>query len=290
MPNLSRASGFERPQPDKFRIAHLTDIHVEATQTAMNGFESCLSHVQGQKILPDLILNGGDAVMETLEADESSAAKQWDAFKRVMKANNSVPVEHLLGNHDVWGWGDRKKHYMKQGFGKQLAMDELELKRPYKSLNVAGWHIVLLDSTHPKTGDGYVARLDDIQFAWLREDLAAVPKDTPVMIASHIPILCACAFLDGKNEATGKWIVPGEWMHIDSRRIVDLFSKHPNVRLCVSGHIHLADEVTYNGVKYCCNGAVSGNWWKGAYQQTKRGYGWIELGSDGSFTNSYIAY
>ena len=36
---------------------------------------------------------------------------------------------------------------------------------------------------------------------------------------------------------------------------------------------------------YCCNGAVSGAWWGGNYQETKPGYAIIDLYPDGRFTN-----
>ena len=79
-------------------------------------------------------------------------------------------------------------------------------------------------------------------------------------------------------------------MHIDARRIKDLFAKHPNVRLCLSGHEHLVDQVTYNTTTYCCNGAVSGAWWKGSYHECAPGYGLIDLYDDGSFYNQYVVH
>ncbi len=68
------------------------------------------------------------------------------------------------------------------------------------------------------------------------------------------------------------------------------FNQHKNVKLAVSGHIHLTDRVDYNGVSYCCNGAVSGRWWFGKYQHTEAGYAIIDLYDDGSFTNTYVSY
>jgi 3',5'-cyclic-AMP phosphodiesterase len=66
---------------------------------------------------------------------------------------------------------------------------------------------------------------------------------------------------DGDNEKSGDWVIPGAWVHIDARRIVELFHQHKNVKLCLSGHIHLFDRVLYNGVTYICDGAVCGRWW-----------------------------
>src|SRR5438552_2511432 len=83
-----------------------------------------------------------------------------------------------------------------------------------------------LASVSPQAG-GYEARLDDEQFDWLKADLQATPKTTPILILSHIPILAACALFDGDNEKSGDWVVPGAWMHLDARRLKSLFVEHP---------------------------------------------------------------
>jgi len=125
---------------------------------------------------------------------------------------------------------------------------------------------------------------------WLRGELQSTPAKTPIVVLSHIPILCGCAFLDGHNEKSGNWVVPGAWMHLDARQIKDLFFQHRNVRLCLSGHIHLQDRLDYNGVTYLCNGAVCGGWWKGNYQETQPGYALIDLYDDGTFKHEYVRF
>jgi hypothetical protein len=62
------------------------------------------------------------------------------------------------------------------------------------------------------------------------------------------------------------------------------------VKLCLSGHEHLWDRVQYNAVTYVCNGAVCGNWWKGAYHETSEGYGVVDLYADGTFEVEYVRY
>jgi len=157
------------------------------------------------------------------------------------------------------------------------------------STGLAG--ILLFSTACSTTRAGvYQARLDDEQFEWLSADLAATDPSTPVIVCSHIPIVAACAYFDGENEKTGDWVVPGRWMHTDARRIKDLFVRHPNVRLAISGHIHLMDRVDYAGVTHLCNGAVSGNWWKGPYDQTPAGYALIDLYEGGGFSRQYVDF
>ena len=79
-------------------------------------------------------------------------------------------------------------------------------------------------------------------------------------------------------------------MHTDITQIISLFYKHPNVKLCLSGHIHLRDKVVYNNVTYICDGAVSGAWWEGNKRETAPGYGLIDFYADGTFDEEYINY
>jgi len=274
------------------RIAHLTDIHIQPEKKGGEWTASCLHHIQNQKDRPDVIFNGGDTIMDSLHADRARTKLQWDLWIKIVKNECSIPVENCIGNHDVWGW-DKKKSGAKATdplYGKKWALEALGLSKRYRSFNRAGWHFIVLDSTHPHEGNVYTARLDEEQFSWLASDLKKADEKTPVCILSHIPILCACVFFDGENEKSGNWVVPHRWMHIDARRIKDLLYKHPNVKLCLSGHVHLQDRVDYNNITYLCNGAVCGGWWKGNYQEAPPGYALINLNSDGTFDHEYVTY
>lgn len=273
------------------RIAHLTDIHIAPERRAAEGFTACLKHVQSQRDKPDLIFTGGDHIMDSIGANEARTREQWELYKKVLKAECSLPVEPCIGNHDCWGLNrkDSGATGNEPLYGKKWAMDSLGLDREYRSFDRAGWHFIMLDSTFAQ-GDGYTARLDDRQFEWLAEDLRRTDPKKPVLILSHIPILAVCVFFDGDNEKSGDWVVPGAWVHIDSRRIKDLFLKHPNVKVCLSGHVHLIDRVEYLGVSYVCNGAVCGGWWEGPYQECDAGYALVDLYDDGSFENRYAQF
>ena len=268
------------------RIAHLTDIHLWDRNNAPKKFEKCLHALQSISDAPDIIFNGGDTIFDALGADKSSVERQWSLWNSIIKEENNLPIVHCIGNHDVWGAGEKTDIL----YGKGYAVDKMELNRPYYSLEKAGWKFIILDSTHP-VGDGwYTGKLDDEQFDWLENELAQTDSNTPIMVMSHIPILTATGFYEG-NEKNGNWEVPGSWMHIDFNRIKKLFLKHPNVKLCISGHMHLLDNVQYNGVTYCCNGAVSGNWWGNElYHETKAGFALIDLYDDGGFNVEYRNY
>lgn len=289
LPAFAGAAPVQRRGRRALRFAFATDMHVQPDKRAVDGWGACLRHINSQKDKPGLILTGGDLIMDAFGADPDRTKAQWDVFLSGIKENSKLPIRHTLGNHDVFGWGNRDKYKDDARFGKQWACDALGMEKPYYSFDQAGWHFVVLDSTYP-SGGGYTARLDDEQFEWLASDLASVPKETPVVVASHIPILMVCAIFDGENERTGNWVIPGSYMHIDARKIKELFLKHPNVKLCLSGHEHQVDKVVYNDVTYVCGGAVSAAWWGGNYFQCTYGYVMVDLYRDGSFETEYVPF
>lgn len=282
------------------RLAHLTDTHVLPDQGAPEGMKGsalglakAIRHAQAQGDKPDFLFFGGDLIMDSLKQSKEATLAQWAVWEKVVSEELKLPAKYCIGNHDVWGWALHQPEIENDPhFGKALALEKLGLKDRYYSFDFNGWHFVVLDSMQRDFGNkhGYTARLDDAQFAWLAKDLAATPSSTPIAILSHIPILSSSVFFDSDLEATGTWVIPGAWMHIDARRIKDLLHKHPNVKTCLSGHVHLVDEVRYLGVKYLCHGAVCGGWWKGPYQEFGPAYALVDFYDDGSVESQMVSY
>lgn len=294
LPRAAAATPAARSQPRRvLRLAHLTDLHIQPERRAYEGVVACLHHAQSQADKPDLILTGGDLIMDALVTKQARVKTQWDLLLKAFKNECSIPVEHCLGNHDIWGW-----HKSKTGttgdeptWGKRWAMDVLGLPGPYRSFDRAGWHFVVLDSVYPDGDAGqYIGRLDEAQHEWLAADLAAVPETTPVLVLSHIPILTVTPMAVTQDKVGRDWRVPASYMLTDWRRLHALFQKHPNVKLALSGHMHLCDRVEYGGVTYICGGAVCGSWWKGRHVDCDEGYGLVDLYDDGSFAYEYVKY
>jgi len=53
------------------RIAHLTDFHVQPEGYAPEGMARALRHAQNQSDRPDMIINTGDSIMDSLAADKN---------------------------------------------------------------------------------------------------------------------------------------------------------------------------------------------------------------------------
>ncbi|HWZ15405.1 MAG TPA: metallophosphoesterase [Mucilaginibacter sp.] len=268
------------------RIAHLTDVHLKNKFDAPARFAKCLHHVQQQNPKVDLVLNGGDVVFDMNKENLATIDEQWKLWHNTLQAESSLPVRYCLGNHDIW-WNENDKGQAL--YGKQYAMDQLKLSKPYYSMEQAGWKIIVLDSVHLDIDNTwYIGKLGDEQFAWLENELNTTDKKTPVMVMSHIPILTALLMIE--DNIVNRWEMLGGDMHTDTAKIISLFYRHPNVKLCLSGHLHMRDKVVYNNVTYLCNGAVSGAWWVGNRRETAPGYGLIDLFADGSFEERYVNY
>lgn len=275
------------------RVAHLTDAHVKPQGVAESGLRACLRHVHALDPQPDLIMTGGDAIMSSLGATEEKTEAQWAVWRRVWAEENRLPVEHCIGNHDCWGWQRSKAGTTGDEplYGKKWAMKELGLERPYRSFDRAGWHFVVLDSVRERGDGGYQPLLEEDQFAWFEADLAATPATTPILILSHVPIVSVGPFyFTEKIVEDYQFKLIGALLHQDTQRLVELLHRHANVRLCLSGHVHLRDRIVYNGITYVSNGAVSGSWWHGTYRQTPPGYGLVDLFDDGTFDERYVTY
>jgi Icc protein len=283
----------------QLRIAHLTDMHVQPELEAARGLESCFAHVQTlaeRGLAPaDMILTGGDTIMDSLAADMGRTKTQWSLWKKAKSDHCSLDIKSVIGNHDVWGWTQSRANTKGDEplYGKKWACEEFGRALPWESFDKAGWHVVLLDSTFPHK-DSYIGKLDDAQWDWLEQDLASIPATVPILLVSHIPILSAYPVAvtkpvvgpDGRPDIE----VAGNLVHTDLERFQKLFAKHKNVKACISGHLHVVEQIDYGGVRYLCSGAVSGGWWRGLHRGTDFGYSLVDLYDDGTVESTYVAY
>jgi Icc protein len=279
------------------RFAHISDMHIQPGGPGAESFARALRDLQKRNPNLDFVLNTGDCVMDTLHARKADAESQWETFRSVVDAECRLPIHHAIGNHDVWGWGlppDTQKSLKSDPmFGKGMALQRLQVPERYYAFDEGGWRFVVLDSTHPAEvapGEPYTGKLDEEQFGWLSSQLQKTHPSMPVCVVSHIPVLAACEYLDGDNETSGNWVVPGAWVHIDARRMWALFWEHPNVKLCLSGHTHQVEDLRYHGMRYMTNGAISANWWNGPYFDFPPGYVVVTLYNDGSADSEFVAY
>ena len=290
----SITSVFEKPATPSLpktplRVAHLTDIHVEPGKEPEKGFASCLHAVNSMKQKPDFILNGGDAIMNmAFTISKEKVKKQWTLFHETLMRENEIPLKHCIGNHDLYGWAMPNNTDQES---KRMALDEYKIEKPYYSFQQANWKFIVLDSIRAKNSiPGYYAELDAEQMDWLQTELAQTASDVFVCIVSHVPILAVCTLFEGNTKHKKNWNIPNNSLHADASELTALFYQYPNVKACLSGHIHMVDHVNYLGVDYFCNGAVSGSWWKGNHHQFPPSFSVMSFFEDGKVSREVNYY
>src|SRR5579862_4505515 len=95
----------ERPggrADDRFRFAHLTDLHIHGGPPRVRT-EMAVRHALSHHKRPEMILTGGDLIFDAMARTSRSVARQWRHFHSVFDQNYGVRIEHIIGNHDIWG-------------------------------------------------------------------------------------------------------------------------------------------------------------------------------------------
>lgn len=284
-------SGNAAIKKGSFRVGFLSDVHVKPTTTAEEGMSKAFRHVNALANKVDFIINGGDAIMDALKASKEKVQQQWDVWNKVLAKENKLPIYHCIGNHDAWGWQMTEPEVRNDAlFSKNWVVQQHKMSNRFYSFVHNNWKFIVLDSAQENNG-GYIAKIDEEQFTWLENELKTTAYEQHICIVSHIPIVSFCsAMFSDKNEANGDFKISRALLHVDNRRLIELFKQYANIKCCLSGHIHLQDAVTYFGIQYYCNGAVSGNWWGGAFKGFAPAYAVFDFYKDGTVKREIVAY
>lgn len=257
-------------------VPHITDVHIRLGEQAPERFKACLKQIISEHKV-DFFLNGGDSINDASYDNviREKVIEQWQIWDDCISVIDNYEIYSCLGNHDMWWKAPSKTDEM---YGKDYVVKRLKIPARYYSFSKKNWHFIVLDGNNGKIS------LDEDQYKWLEQELEKLPASSSTLIMSHYPILGTTQVLVGGG-------------HSDCKRLKDLFYKHRDkVKICLSGHNHLADHSIYNGIKYCCNGAMSGFWWgkgdaesagEGFYQETPPGYAILKLYEDGTVENEY---
>lgn len=244
-------------RPKSFRIVHITDIHIQPELHAGDGFALCVKKIQSLNPKPDLIITGGDHVMDVLHVARPRADLQFAMFAERIKPLE-IPVHHCVGNHDVYGWAtDSPIKASDPAYGKALYEEKVREGRSYYSFDHKGWHFIVLDSIGIEAGS-WTGNVDDAQLQWLKDDLSSVSLTTPIIVTVHMPILTC--FI---QETEGTIAKPSAQSVLGNGKAVFDLLRTRSVKLVLQGHTHVVESVDYLGTKFFTAGAVSGEWWKG---------------------------
>jgi hypothetical protein len=269
------------PQPEPFTFLFLTDTHIQPELDAAKGTD--MAFKRARSIRADFAIQGGDHVFDSLAVPKERALSLYDLYGKT-EQDLGMKVHHTIGNHDVVGI------FPQSGvpptdplYGKKLFEDRFG--KLYYSFDHKGHHFLVLDSIGITSDRSYEGRIDAAQIDWIRQDLAAVPQGTPIIVSVHIPLVTA---FDSYVPVPATPPAHHGMSVINSAEVIKLFEGH-NVLGVLQGHTHINERVEWHGIPYITCGAVSGNWWKGTRMGTPEGFTVVTV-ADGKLATRYETY
>lgn len=180
-------------------------------------------------------------------------------------AEVDIPFFHTMGNHEysVTAAGDW-----------ETAKDYKQYLGPtYYSFNLGRVHYIVSDNMiclNPGNGSAREVRgeIDNDQLEWLKKDLSYINKNTPIVLAAHIPIF---------NETVTNGTVNHSVALSNGSALQTILADYPEVYF-LTGHTHINKSAQINNIMELNVAAVSGSWWFTA----RSGYSDRHICNDGS--------
>jgi Icc protein len=256
---------------NEFSFAFMTDIHVQPEKNAEAGFRAAITRVN--ELNPDFVITGGDLVMDALGQSYGRADTLFNIYTSMVKEFR-MPVYNTIGNHEHYGW------YAESGadtnnpeYGDK--MFEKRIGPRYQRVDHKDWVFLILDSVVKDGKGGYEGGVDAEQIQWLKDQLATISPEIPIVISLHIPLLTTEAQILRGSTAANE---PGEVV-VNSKEVLDLFKDH-DLKLVLQGHLHYYETLYVFGTSYVTCGSVAAAWWEGPYLGTEEGFVMVKVKGD----------
>lgn len=250
------------------RFVFLTDLH------SINdwGCPDALNIVRDRvnRLRPDFILIGGDLIHGGFRSTPEAMEPRWEVALQFLRSLGA-PWFAAAGNHDLVG-AQHPDFSPNLTDPRRMFREKLGLAQSYYSHDIAGYHLILIDSVQPVAGNkwGYEGRIPEEQMQWLRNDLLRVRAETPIILVTHMPILSG--FFQATMGATTA--PPPSLILTNGMEVIRLFENH-NLQLVLQGHLHVDEMIRWHNLPFITGGAVSGKWWGGPNCGTPEGFGVI---------------
>ncbi|USD26069.1 calcineurin-like phosphoesterase C-terminal domain-containing protein [Flagellimonas marinaquae] len=216
----------EQQTKKRFKVLAVGDIQVGDTTEMLQAGNSVLRELVNRKDY-DMSIYLGDLV--------NDVPTLFQPLKTMMNGNQ-IPMWTVYGNHDR----DFSVAPQKQpnAYNRHFGPDTYAF---FKNEVL----FIILNSIYPEGKFGYNGIYDEHQLNFLRNILAEIEHDRPIVIAQHIPLVG----MENKNDVV---------------QLLDPFKKV----LFLSGHTHTVfrNYITTpsgNTIHELTAGAVSGHWWTG---------------------------
>ena len=252
------------------RVAFFTDLHTRVEWGTPEALGRAADAINAAS--PDLAICGGDCITDGFTAAATALAPRWDAYLENLHRRLRMPVEVAIGNHDLTGVrpadGSAPDPDPRAEFLRRLG-----LERTWRHADHHGVRFVFLDALEilPE-GEPYRGWVSDEQLEWLDGLLSASPADQPFVVVSHMPLLSVFQqAVKGALEPLAPGRAVGNNLEVlrrfEGRRLLAV----------LQGHLHVNELIQWRGVTFITGGAVSGKWWRGAWQGTEEGFGLVTI-------------
>lgn len=261
--------------PKKLRFAFLTDIHLnkQNNKDRYNGLLQALEKVK--KMKPDFIILGGDVIDVSGmggKMGKNDADSLYSLYKETLD-KVGIPYYPTIGNHD--------RYFDKEnGFEEGDELFKSYFKESYYTFEKKGIRFFVINSV--QWTDQKDLLVGEKQLEWFRSELANIPKSTPIVISTHVPVY-----------SIYYPVVENKYVYTDViynyKELLKVFEGY-NLKLVLQGHQHLYEEIFSQKVQYITGGAVCAGWWNGAFHGTEEGFLMVDVDKKEKFTWEYIDY
>ncbi len=260
-------------------IAFLTDVHLNNTQKAINGFSTAIKEVN--VLNPHFVIFGGDQIMDALKVPYDTAmiyAKLFDSISSAL----TIPALKTIGNHDIFGiyFGDS----LKQHPSYSKAFYEQNFGKKNYTFDFMNWRFFFINGITITKNHKYIGAVDSLQIEWIKSVLDTTNAEKQLALITHIPFYSiGYQIWKGSLEAA-----PAHGLVKNSNEIVRLFANH-NLRLILQGHLHIYEKIYVQDMWVITGGAVSSRWWQGKNNGLEEGFTKLTLYPDGQVEANYHA-
>jgi 3',5'-cyclic-AMP phosphodiesterase len=197
----------------------LSDLHLGLPGAAVNGLDPAARLADAVRIINR---DHADAAFVAIAGDLADLG-QVPAYEtlRALLAPLAMPCHITLGNHD-------NPDAFLSVFGADLAHPEAKVSRV---IDLGGYRVILLDTTTPGTHAGALCQGRQDWLAAQLDDAA----DRPVIVVMH-------------HHANVLSLPVDDIPLADGAGFARLLQRHPDIRMVISGHVHLTTSGVWHGV------------------------------------------
>ena len=250
--------------PRTFSFVHASDTHiapenVDRTRRLRQLVDS---------VRPDFTVFTGDLIRDAMSQQEPLSRSYFELFEAETRGF-AKPIWTVPGNHDHFGIIPSRSHVPETHPLYDRGMYRSYRGPDYYSFTYGGVHFVALN-TLMRDDSAYYGRVDSLQLAWLRRDLATIAPSMPVVTFNHIPMVSAWELLTGFADmalVASVKMVGGRTT--DRHTVANVLEVRTAMRghpwvLALGGHMHAAEKLVFQTdgglTRFEQTAAVVGSW------------------------------